>query len=575
MCDNFFRCFRPGPTDEYYDFLAPSVFHLQTTLLEQIKTAGLDETTNLYQIEDLRSDTPGVIRSRGLDVSCPIDNKKGAAYVHCIDGDDHVGRATHMLSYAWGYRYGDIVSTLVDHCKEKALDPKKTYVWICCLCNNQHRVFGKNVTFEEFQSVFNKRVRGIGNILAMMAPWTKPTYLERVWCIFEMYTAKSFDCTVQIVMPASEKKSLVDAVLRPTNDEGKNGLDDLLAALANTKVELAKASVPEDKENILRLVEKGPGYYALNVEINQLMRAWVRNTVVEAVKDTESNTNEEDSDATKRATATKFSYCGSFFSRSGAYQDAIDLHHKSLEIYKGIEDDSEPVARCYNNIGTEYESMGNYEKALESHMKCLKIFERVYGKVHANTSVSYFNIGVVHRKLGDDVEGLVMFNKSLKIDEKLKGENHIDTAQSYKYIGRIMQANEDYDGALEMFTKTLSISEATYGKDHPATGIGYADVGLLYHMKGEYDEAIKLHTKAKVIQESILGHLHPDTAQVYQNIGGAYYEKEEFTKALELHQKAVAAFEDNLGKDHPKSVTAREWVSIVEEKIELAEQVVL
>jgi len=569
MCDKFFRCFRPGPTDEYYDFLAPSVFHLQTTLQERIKEAGLDETATLYQIEDLRVDTPGVIRSKGTDVLCPIDGKKGAAYVHCINGDDHVGTATHMLSYAWGYQYTDIVNTLVGHCKEKGLDPKKTYVWICCLCNNQHRVFGTKITFEEFQTVFNKRVTGIGNILAMMAPWTKPTYLERVWCIFEMYTANSFNCTVQIVMPAKEKASLVDAVLKPTDDaSGKNGLDDLFDALANTKVELAKASVLEDKENILKLIEEGPGYYDLNLKINELMRAWVRDTVLDAVKDTEANTSDDDSDFTKQDAARKLAFCGSFFSKNGAYQDAIELHQKSLEIYKSIEDDSEPVARCYNNIGTEYESMGDYQKALESHTKCVNIFERVYGKVHANTSVSYFNIGVVHRKLNDDDEALLMFNKSLKIDEQLKGKNHIDTAQSYKYIGRIMQANEDYDGALEMFMKTLSVSEATYGKDHPATGISYADVGLLHHMKGEYDEAIKMHTKAKVIQESVLGALHPDTAQVYQNIGGAYYEKKEYAKSLELHQKAVAAFEHKLGNDHPKTLSAREWVSVVEEKIE-------
>ena len=60
---------------------------------------------------------------------CPIDGKRGVAYVHCIDGNDHVGIATHMLSYAWGYRAIDIVETLSAFCKGNKLDPKKTYIW--------------------------------------------------------------------------------------------------------------------------------------------------------------------------------------------------------------------------------------------------------------------------------------------------------------------------------------------------------------------------------------------------------------------------------------------------------------
>ena len=75
-------------------------------------------------------------------------------------------------------------------------------------------------------------------------------------------------------------------------------------------MELATASILEDY--ILKLVEKIPGYYALNVEINQQMRAWVRNTVVGDIRDAESNTNEEDSDAT----------------------NAIGFHHKYLRFLK-------------------------------------------------------------------------------------------------------------------------------------------------------------------------------------------------------------------------------------------------
>jgi len=39
-----------------------------------------------------------------LTVKCPIDGKDGASYVHSVamtESEDHVGTATHMLSYTW------------------------------------------------------------------------------------------------------------------------------------------------------------------------------------------------------------------------------------------------------------------------------------------------------------------------------------------------------------------------------------------------------------------------------------------------------------------------------------------
>jgi tetratricopeptide (TPR) repeat protein len=573
--------------NDYYDFLAPSVYHLQTSFLHQIKESGLDETATLYDIENLQADEPGLIRQKGVTVNCPIDGKPGAAYVHCLeleeslaggDGDgnegpdrDHVGTSTHMLSYAWGYTYGDIVDTLVEFCNANNLSPKRTYVWICAFCNNQHRVVDGTVPFEDFKYVFKKRVQGIGNILAMMTPWYDPGYLKRVWCIFEMYSANADQGTsIQIIMPPRQKRSLMAAVLKPTDERGKNGLDELFATLASTKVEHASASRTQDKDNILRLVEDGPGCTKFNADINHLLRAWIRDTVFEAAANAEASLDvDTDAVRSRQETATFLTFCASFFSRSGAHQEASELHQKGLDIYRtlGTEDANELMARCYNNLGTEYESLGQYEEALAMHHKCREAFEEIYGTDHENTSVSYFNIGAVLRKMDKMDEALEMYEKSMNIDKRVKGENHIDVALSYSYIGRVKQNKQDYDGALEMFEKSLQIREDTYGQNHPDAAIGYGDMGLLYHMRGEYDEAIKMHLKAMAIQEQILGSAHPDTASVYQNIGGAYYEQGLYEKALEFHTKAKAAYASSFGKDHPKNTTSDQWIQIVEDAI--------
>ena len=84
------------------DLLAVSVHYLQTQFWKEVRAAGYNRKSPIYELENL-SGPPGVIRQKGQNVTCPVDGKRGAAYVHCISGQDNVGRATYMLSYTWRY----------------------------------------------------------------------------------------------------------------------------------------------------------------------------------------------------------------------------------------------------------------------------------------------------------------------------------------------------------------------------------------------------------------------------------------------------------------------------------------
>ena len=178
----------PGPchsgiAPDDLGFVGLSVHWLSTTLLHWVEEAGLDPATALVHAVE-----PAVIRPKSAGTVCPADNLPGAALVHAAEGGaDTIGEATHMISYGWGYVIGDIVATLVEHCRSAKLDPKRTYIWICCMCINQHRVkesqaAGKVVLTEDFMGEFGPKVTRIGNVLAMMAPWNEPLYLTRIWC---------------------------------------------------------------------------------------------------------------------------------------------------------------------------------------------------------------------------------------------------------------------------------------------------------------------------------------------------------------------------------------------------------
>ena len=78
----------------------------------------------------------------------------------------------------------------------------------------------------------------------MFEPWNDPTYLTRIWCIYEIYTAQDIGCPVTIIMPQREKEVLVDELL--------DGLDRLYDALSKTKIQNAKAKYEDDRQAILQ-----------------------------------------------------------------------------------------------------------------------------------------------------------------------------------------------------------------------------------------------------------------------------------------------------------------------------------
>jgi tetratricopeptide (TPR) repeat protein len=360
-----------------------------------------------------------------MQVRCTISHKLGAAYVHCLEGEDFVGPATHMHSYTWGYTTGDIIDTLVAFCQRHNLNSKRTYFWICFLCVNQHEIVEclKNETCvptKLFVDTFQKRVFKIGQIVCMMAPWEKPTYLSRVWCIFEMAAAFSAEnCKVMIAMPPEEENKRLEEQLGREDDRA---IDAFYKALANTKVQNAQATIETDQQHILNVVKEQFGsFHAMNVLVNECLCKWVKTTLEALVKQYQSTENcqawskvEEESDLL--AKAKMFSWIGEVFYEHREYDAGLDLHKQALSIHEWkLGKDHTGTATTYNNIGDALYCKGDYEAALVEYLKALTIQEASFGKDHPKTAMTYNKIGNVLSYKGDYEAALAEYHKALAI----------------------------------------------------------------------------------------------------------------------------------------------------------------
>ncbi|CAB9529597.1 Kinesin light chain [Seminavis robusta] len=597
------------------DTLGVSVFHLEHFFLEKEVCASnhastgkfLSKESKVYDIEDLRG-PPGVIRSKSANTVCPVDKKMGAAYVHCLEGDDHVGEATHMLSYSWDYAIGDIVDTLTDFCLRNNLNPKRTYIWICCLCVNQHRVVQSSTQQKsgmiapakvDFFAIFGERVKKIGHLLAMMAPWKAPIYTTRVWCIFEIFTAHTTDgCEVDIVMPPKEKQSLEQDVL-----DNEGGINALYETLGNTKVENAKASVKSDRLAILTKVKSDVGYSVLNHRVNDLLRGWMHGVLTQLVE-TRENTNDEDYVAfcnkvgsillangehnaamklhqtaleicdtvlgkNRIETADSYDSLGSVLHAMGDYQGALAKYEEALAIRLSVLVKNHlSVAGSNNNIGSVLQEMGDYEGALAKYEKALAIKLSALGKNHPLAATTHNNIGSVLYKMGDYEGALAKYEEALAIRLSALGKNHPDVATTHIFIGAVLSKMGDYEGALAKYEEALAIQLSALGKNHPDVAVSYNNIGSVLQEMGDFDGALTKYEEALAIILSAHGKNHPLESAAYYNIGGVMYRMGDYSGALLKFEGCLAIREPVLGADHPYTKTCKEWIEVVKSKMQ-------
>eukprot|EP00041_Stephanoeca_diplocostata_P039341 m.1615215 g.1615215 ORF g.1615215 m.1615215 type:complete len:2119 (-) comp25371_c2_seq7:1818-8174(-) len=201
----------------------------------------------------------------------PSTEKKKCKYVESLKGADHRGHATALLSYCWAYKITDVVRALASWCTEEKRDPKRTYIWMCALCVNQHEASAEVRSTDFFKREFGERVKSIGLILPLLLPWDEPIYLTRAWCLFELYTAISFrgDCEISAIFTPEQAVLFKKAV----SSGGYSKIDETLNSIRS---ERARATVQDDEDSIKLVIKESlaGGFQSLDNMIRAHLLEW-------------------------------------------------------------------------------------------------------------------------------------------------------------------------------------------------------------------------------------------------------------------------------------------------------------
>merc|ERR1712232_11211 len=156
----------------------------------------------------------------GAKQICPRDRLEGAALVDTLPRLMR-GRCTHFLSWSWKYSLSTVQSSLRQWLAQSDIDGSSVFFFMCFFCNNQHRILIKDGPpgSLDLQNWFETRLIGVGRLVALLDDWHKPTYLTRIWTIFEQYTASKLGVPVEIIMPETAHNEVLMQIR-----EGESGI---------------------------------------------------------------------------------------------------------------------------------------------------------------------------------------------------------------------------------------------------------------------------------------------------------------------------------------------------------------
>jgi len=320
----------------------------------------------------------------------------------------------------------------------------------------------------------------------------------------------------------------------------------------------------------------------------------------------------EESDAlgpVERATARTL--LGWIRHQQGRSQEAEALLSEAVEGARRARGADRTLARALNDLGVVHEALGAYEAALAAHQEAMALRRTLFGPRHRSVAVSASNIAVIYYRMGDlpaavaeteralelmrvsfgpDHQRAIIVQSNLAVfkmvqgdlagaetdyrdllarQRRLQGERHPVAVRVMMSLAGVLAQQEKWREAESVLGEALQIQRASAAPNRVEVAFSTAMLGnVISAGGGRHGEAVPLIEDALRVQIEALGSAHVEVAQSRNYLSRAYERVDSIDVAVRWQEEAVTALASSLGPDHPRTVSERDRLRALRERLQ-------
>ena len=462
----------------------------------------------------------------------PMTARAGTAYAELLASSrltSHLVKpqADVFVSYAWGYAWGDILSAI------EAAGHASSFVWLDAFVVNQHHTLDK--VLDDWLRTFQTGVEAIGRVLTILAPWDKPVYVSRAWCVFETLAALDANVERKVVFPPAEREKLA-AVIRSAHV----GVNALTQVFARINVARCQAASTTDRDAILARVGERTD---VNDAVIGPLKDFYRSVMMEEVRDLKGETKQD---------AYAFNAVAALLKTLGNAKDALAWYERALAAHRHPNSGSSEadVGAALHSYAVCLSESGRFSDALRVGTEALHVREQALGSEHADTLVSRGARGRYLQQTSRFEEALPVLRDVATTSQRVLGDDDPITAIALNNVGDCLSAMGRIQDALDTFNQVLVMQTRLLGEDDPAVAIDLNNISTCHLQLGRFEDALACQSKALVIDKRVFGAEHPIVAVDLNNMGDTLRRLGRNAEALRTHYDALMIRRRTLGNDH-------------------------
>jgi tetratricopeptide (TPR) repeat protein len=226
---------------------------------------------------------------------------------------------------------------------------------------------------------------------------------------------------------------------------------------------------------------------------------------------------------------------GNAYNSLGEYQQAIDYHQQSLEIFRDI-GDRNGEGLSLMNLGLAYFFQGQYPQAIDLFQQSLEIAREIGDRNTEGNSLS--SLGSAYLSLGEYQQAIDYHQQSLEIAREIGDRN--SQGKSLMNLGLAYFFQGQYPQAIDLFQQSLEIAREI--GDRNSEGKSLANLGLAYFSQGQYPQAIELLQQGLEIAREIGD--RNGVGKSLANLGTVYLKQGQYQQAIEFYQQSLEIFRE-------------------------------